>query len=41
MVMKGNIDVKNTSAKILCFASMRERTFNEVPWLVARARVPR
>ena len=31
MVMKGNIDVKNTSAKILSLASMRERTFMKYP----------
>ena len=31
MVMKGNIDVKNTSAKILCLASMREKTFMKYP----------
>ena len=31
MVMKGNIDVKNTSAKILCFVSMRENSYMKYP----------
>ena len=41
MIMKGNIDVKYTSPKILCLNSMGEKTFYEVPWPTARARVPR
>ena len=41
MIMKGNIDVKYTSPKILCLHSMGEKTFYEVPWPTARSRVPR
>ena len=39
--MKGNIDVKINEPKKLCLASMGEKTFDEIPWLTARARVPR
>ena len=41
MIIKGNIDVKYTSPKILCLHSMGEKTFYEVPWPTARSRVPK